>query len=97
MPVVLLGERSSPSDRVGLRAVGPNTRSISLGRVDKSWVVRVEGGVLGTTEDSLCDTATRSRSDDWKRIEHLLPGRPGQHGKVAKDNRLFLDAVLRIA
>ena len=35
--------------------------------------------------------------DDWKRIEHLLPGRPGQHGKVAKDNRLFLDAVLRIA
>jgi transposase len=35
--------------------------------------------------------------DDWERIEHLLPGRPGQHGKVAKDNRLFLDAVLWIA
>src|ERR671927_1091102 len=34
---------------------------------------------------------------DWDRIKHLLPGQPGQHGKVAKDNRLFLDAVLWIA
>ena len=35
--------------------------------------------------------------DDWARIKDLLPGQPGQHGKVAKDNRLFLDAVLWIA
>ncbi len=35
--------------------------------------------------------------DDWERIQDLLPGRPGLHGKVAKDNRLFLDAVLWIA
>ena len=35
--------------------------------------------------------------EDWARIEDLLPGQPGQHGKVAKDNRLFLDAVLWIA
>ena len=34
---------------------------------------------------------------DWDRIKHLLPGLPGQHGKVAKDNRLFFDAVLWIA
>ena len=34
---------------------------------------------------------------DWDRIKHLLPGQPGQHGKVAKDNRLFIDAVLWIA
>jgi transposase len=34
---------------------------------------------------------------DWERIKHLLPGPPGQHGKVAKDNRLFLDTVLWIA
>jgi transposase len=34
---------------------------------------------------------------DWARIEHLLPGRPGQHGKAAQDNRPFLDAVLWIA
>jgi transposase len=34
---------------------------------------------------------------DWQRIKDLLPGQPGQHGKVAKDNRLFLDAVLWIA
>lgn len=35
--------------------------------------------------------------DDWARIKDLLPGQPGQHGKVAQDNRLFLDAVLWIA
>jgi transposase len=34
---------------------------------------------------------------DWDRIKVLLPGRPGQPGWVAKDNRLFLDAVLWIA
>ena len=34
---------------------------------------------------------------DWDRVTGLLPGQPGQHGKVAKDNRLFLDAVLWIA
>ena len=34
---------------------------------------------------------------DWDRIKNLLPGRPGQHGGVAKDNRLFIDAVLWIA
>ncbi len=31
--------------------------------------------------------------EDWKRIEHLLPGRPGQHGGVAADNRLLIDAI----
>ena len=35
--------------------------------------------------------------DDRDRIKHLLPGLRGQHGEVAKDNRLFLDAVLWIA
>ena len=34
---------------------------------------------------------------DWKRIEPLLPGQRGQHGGVAKDNRLFIDAVLYVA
>jgi transposase len=34
---------------------------------------------------------------DFGRIEHLLPGRPGQHGGVARDNRRFLDAVLWVA
>ena len=35
--------------------------------------------------------------DDWARIKDLLPGQPGQHGKVARNNRLFIDAVLWIA
>ncbi len=34
---------------------------------------------------------------DWDRVQDLLPGRPGQPGWVAKDNRLFLDAVLWVA
>jgi transposase len=34
---------------------------------------------------------------DWDRIQHLLPGQPGQHGGVAEDNRRFLNAVLWIA
>jgi transposase len=34
---------------------------------------------------------------DWDRIKHLLPGQPGQHGGVARDNRRFLDAVLWVA
>ena len=35
--------------------------------------------------------------DQWSRIEHLLPGRPGTHGGVAKDNRGFLNAVWYVA
>jgi transposase len=34
---------------------------------------------------------------DWGRVQDLLPGRPGQPGWVAADNRRFLDAVLWIA
>ena len=30
----------------------------------------------------------------WHRIENLLPGRPGHVGRPARDNRLFVDAVL---
>ena len=33
----------------------------------------------------------------WERIKDLLPGRPGQPGWVARDNRLFIDAVLFVA
>jgi transposase len=34
---------------------------------------------------------------DWNRIKDLLPGRPGQTGWVARDNRRFVDAVLFVA
>jgi transposase len=36
------------------------------------------------------------RDEDWGRIKDLLPGRAGQPGVTAKDNRLFIDAVLWI-
>jgi transposase len=35
--------------------------------------------------------------DQFRRIENLLPGKPGDPGATARDNRLFLDAVLWIA
>jgi transposase len=35
--------------------------------------------------------------EHWNRIKDLLPGQPGQPGVHAKDNRLFVDAVLWIA
>ena len=34
------------------------------------------------------------RDDQWQRIEHLLAGRVGPVGVTAKDNRLFVEAVL---
>ena len=34
------------------------------------------------------------RDDQWQRIEHLLPSRVGTVGVTAKDNRLFVEAVL---
>lgn len=35
--------------------------------------------------------------EDWERIKGLLPGKAGDPGVTAKDNRLFIDAVLWIA
>lgn len=37
------------------------------------------------------------RTDQWERIEHLLPGKASDRGVTAKDNRLFVEAVLWIA
>lgn len=37
------------------------------------------------------------RNDQWERIEHLLPGKASDPGVTAKDNRLFVEAVLWIA
>ena len=34
------------------------------------------------------------RDDQWERIEAFLPGRKGAVGVTAKDNRLFVEAVL---
>jgi transposase len=34
------------------------------------------------------------RDDQWARIAHLLPGRVGHVGGTARDNRLFVEAVL---
>jgi transposase len=37
------------------------------------------------------------RNDQWERIEHLLPGKVSDRGVTARDNRLFVEAVLWIA
>ena len=47
-------------------------------------------------EDSSAMTSRRYtlRDDQWDRIKDLLPGRDGYVGGTAKDNRLFVEAVL---
>ncbi len=37
------------------------------------------------------------RDDQWERIRDILPGKAGDPGTTAKDNRLFVEAVLWIA
>jgi transposase len=34
------------------------------------------------------------RDDQWERLKDLLPGREGTVGVTARDNRLFIEAVL---
>lgn len=33
-------------------------------------------------------------NEQWRRIEHLLPGKKGDPGRTGDDNRLFVNAVL---
>lgn len=40
---------------------------------------------------------TLLRNEQWRRIEHMLPGKPGDPGGRGKDNRLFVEAVLWIS
>jgi putative transposase len=35
--------------------------------------------------------------EEWGRIEHLLPGRPGDPGGHGEDNRRFVNAVIWLA
>ena len=37
------------------------------------------------------------RDDQWQRIRDLLPGKKGDAGRTAKNNRAFIDAVLWVA
>jgi transposase len=37
------------------------------------------------------------RDDQWERIAPLLPGKKGDRGRTAADNRLFVEAVLWVA
>jgi transposase len=35
--------------------------------------------------------------EEWERVAPLLPGKAGDPGRTARDNRLFVDAVLWVA
>lgn len=35
--------------------------------------------------------------ETWNEIRHLLPGKDGDRGRTAEDNRLFIEAVLHVA
>lgn len=38
--------------------------------------------------------ALRDRDAQWERSKDMLPGKPGDVGVTAKDNRMFVDIVL---
>lgn len=44
--------------------------------------------------NSRCELGIRLRDDQWEKLEPLLLGKTGQPGCRARDNRLFIDAVL---
>jgi transposase len=37
------------------------------------------------------------RDDQWEKIKDALPGKPGDQGRTAADNRLFVEAVMWVA
>lgn len=39
----------------------------------------------------------RLTDEQWRRIELLVPGKPGDPGRSGKDNRLFVDAIVWMA
>ncbi len=50
----------------------------------------------------MCDNGVMKRryevgDEEWERIKEMLPGREGYVGGTAKDNRLFVNAVIWIA
>jgi transposase len=38
----------------------------------------------------------RIRDDEWERIKEMLPGKPSDPGRTARDNRGFIDEVMWI-
>src|SRR3954454_14353133 len=59
---------------------------------DRSTVWAVEGRLAEEEDRPMRRYALRD--DQWERIRDLLPGREGYVGVTAKDNRLFVEAVL---
>ena len=39
----------------------------------------------------------RLTDEQWGRIAHLIPGKPGDPGRTGDDNRLFVDAIVWMA
>ena len=37
------------------------------------------------------------REDQWEKIKNALPGKEGDKGRTAADNRLFIDAVMSLS
>jgi transposase len=51
----------------------------------------------GNLKEVLMRSRHELTDEQWLRIEPLLPGRAGDGGRVGKDNRLFVNAVLFVA
>lgn len=51
----------------------------------------------GLGEADLMAIRTLLKDDQWARVAPILPGKPGDRGRSARDNRSFLEAVLFVA
>jgi transposase len=86
---------AAPSGRTPSRQNRHNATSSFLGRA-LNWDQTAGSAVLRRF-GCRGDRAMRRhalRDDQWERIKDLLPGRDGHVGVTAKDNRLFVEAVL---
>jgi transposase len=74
-----------------------NARQVPLfTSVAATSVLPLARGVCFDLEDSTMGRWLLS-DKHWIRIQPMLPGKPGNAGRCAKDNRLFVEAVLWVA
>ncbi len=65
--------------------------------INQAFSLLVTPSALRELSNLRSDRMTRRyalRDDQWERIKDLLPGRKETVGVTAKDNRLFVEAVL---
>src|SRR3954451_3846323 len=98
-PITVLQRSAGPERRESVRTQGSGT--ILMANVwERTTTLRacpqLKNYILETVCQGTEPTMRRYalRDDQWERIKDWLPGRDGHVGVTAKDNRLFVEAVV---